>query len=50
MRPGRSRRHRVCLSRSAPDPESAMRQTTHINAPSEHALFLRLFVSNGGGW
>jgi hypothetical protein len=21
-----------------------------INAPTEHALFLRLFVTNGGGW
>jgi hypothetical protein len=30
--------------------EAAMRQTVNVNVTSEHALFLRLFVSNGGGW
>jgi hypothetical protein len=30
--------------------EAAMRQTRHVNVTCEHALFLRLFVSNGGGW
>jgi hypothetical protein len=30
--------------------EVAMRKTPHVNVPCEHALFLRLFVSNGGGW
>jgi hypothetical protein len=30
--------------------EAMMGQTSHVNATCEHALFLRLFVSNGGGW
>jgi hypothetical protein len=27
-----------------------MGQIPHVNVTCEHALFLRLFVSNGGGW
>jgi hypothetical protein len=28
----------------------AMRQTVNVNPTSEHGLYLRLFVTNGGGW
>jgi hypothetical protein len=27
-----------------------MIEAPHKNSPSEHALYLRLFVTNGGGW
>jgi len=27
-----------------------MTRTINVNPTSEHRLFLRLFVSNGGGW
>lgn len=27
-----------------------MRQLVNVNPTSEHALYLRLFVTNGGGW
>lgn len=30
--------------------ERAMRQTVNVNPTSEHAIYLRLFVTNGGGW
>jgi hypothetical protein len=29
---------------------SAMRQLVNVNPTSEHALYLRLFITNGGGW
>jgi hypothetical protein len=28
----------------------AMKQLINVNPTSEHGLYLRLFVSNGGGW
>jgi spore maturation protein SpmA len=28
----------------------AMRQLANVNPTSEHALYLTLFVTNGGGW
>ena len=28
----------------------AMRQRVNVNPTSEHALYLRLFITNGGGW
>jgi hypothetical protein len=28
----------------------AMRQLVNVNPTSEHALYLTLFVTNGGGW
>lgn len=28
----------------------AVRQTVNVNMISEHALYLRLFITNGGGW
>ncbi len=31
-----------------PDPN--MPQTVNVNPTSEHALYLKLFVTNGGGW
>jgi hypothetical protein len=30
--------------------ERAMPQLVNVNPTSEHAIFLRLFVTNGGGW
>jgi hypothetical protein len=27
-----------------------MGQTSSVNPTSEHALYLQLFVTNGGGW
>lgn len=27
-----------------------MSQTTNVNPITEHAIFLRLFITNGGGW
>jgi len=27
-----------------------MRQTVNVNPTSEHGLYLRLFVTNAGGW
>jgi hypothetical protein len=30
--------------------EVIMGQTPHVNVTCEYTLFLRLFVSNGGGW
>jgi len=27
-----------------------MGQTHNVNPITEHALFLRLFITNGGGW
>jgi hypothetical protein len=27
-----------------------MSQTPHVNPTSEHAVFLRLFVTTAGGW
>jgi len=27
-----------------------MPQVVHVNPVSEHALYLRLFITNGGGW
>jgi hypothetical protein len=29
---------------------TAMRQMVNVNPTSEHGLYLRLFVTNGGGW
>jgi hypothetical protein len=28
----------------------AMPQTFDVNPASEHALFIKLFITNGGGW
>jgi hypothetical protein len=28
----------------------AMRQVVNINCTSEHSLYIRLFITNGGGW
>jgi hypothetical protein len=30
--------------------EGFMRQTPNVNPTSEHAVYLRLFVTCGGGW
>jgi len=30
--------------------EAPMRPTPSVNPTSEHALFLRLFLTGGGGW
>jgi len=30
--------------------EAPMRPTRSVNPTSEHALFLRLFLTGGGGW
>jgi len=27
-----------------------MRQPVNVNPTSEHAVYLRLFITNGGGW
>jgi hypothetical protein len=27
-----------------------MRQLVNVNPTSEHAIYLRLFITNGGGW
>jgi hypothetical protein len=29
---------------------TTMRQVVNVNHTSEHALYLRLFVTNAGGW
>jgi hypothetical protein len=29
---------------------SNMGQTVNVNPTSEHAVYLRLFITNGGGW
>lgn len=31
-------------------PRTDMGQTDHVNPTSEHAVYLRLFITNGGGW
>jgi hypothetical protein len=31
-------------------PKTSARQTVSVNPTSEHALFLRLFITTGGGW
>jgi hypothetical protein len=28
----------------------AMRVSINVNPTSEHSLFIRLFITNGGGW
>jgi hypothetical protein len=33
-----------------PTTESAMRRSINVNPTSEHELYLKLFVTNGGGW
>lgn len=30
--------------------ERVMRPSVYVNPTSEHALFLRLFITNAGGW
>ncbi len=32
------------------DPFAAMPHNTTVNPTSEHAIYLRLFITNGGGW
>ena len=31
-------------------PGQPMRQLVNVNPTSEHAIYLRLFITNGGGW
>jgi hypothetical protein len=30
--------------------ERTMSQQVNVNPTSEHAIYLRLFITNGGGW
>jgi hypothetical protein len=39
----------VCPTRT-PNRQRAMHKSVNVNPTSEHALYLRLFVTNGGGW
>ncbi len=32
------------------DGEATMGQIANVNPITEHAIFLRLFITNGGGW
>ncbi len=45
---------RILTELSSPeDPRlswQTMRPNVNVNATSEHALYLQLFVTNGGGW
>jgi hypothetical protein len=33
-----------------PDATNTMRQTVNVNPTCEHGLYLRLFITSGGGW
>jgi hypothetical protein len=38
------------VGRKLPDQRRDMPQTVDVNPSSEHGLYLRLFVTNAGGW
>jgi F0F1-type ATP synthase beta subunit len=40
----------VAFNPNSSDPSSAMQPSVNVNPTSEHALYLRLFVTNAGGW
>lgn len=33
-----------------PFPSVVMKRNATVNPTSEHAIYLRLFITNGGGW
>ena len=41
---------RIMSWTACPEEVSAVAQTVNVNPITEHALFLRLFVTNAGGW
>jgi hypothetical protein len=42
--------HRLLFRQTRWTGAISMRQTVNVNPTSEHGLYLRLFVTNAGGW
>jgi hypothetical protein len=41
---------RLLFRQTTPAGATGMRQTVNVNPTCEHGLYLRLFVTNTGGW